>query len=447
MRLDVQRRTLPTGFEMRGDAGSGATLIGHAAVFDVETIIMGMFREKISSGTFKKTIKESDVRALFNHEPNFVLGRNKAGTLRLSEDETGLAYEIDLPDTQVAKDLYTSIERGDVTQSSFAFKIVKEARTEPDEDAGEMLPLFDIKEARLFDVSPVTYPAYESTDVSVNSADDPIGYAVAIARFAEWCQRSVSEVHKYLEQIADDSERDAKLRQLWVPGGIPVDTGSERAAPAADPSGAAVTQASFNDLRDAVSEAIKNDLGLSNWVMDCGLDWAVYEAYDENYRLYQLSYQRADDDSITLGTPFEVEIQSFYVAVEGDEGRTTTPCTELSEAHPEDSQERSEADPIVNTLQEFVLRVTPEVLCDSEALTTALMEQLRKQLPELTHDEPAEPLADEPTLDAADTHEPPAAEERADTLNESDDTTDEPTADDAEPLASRTRVRKTLSTF
>lgn len=436
---------------MRGDAGSGATLIGHAAVFDVETTIMGMFREKISAGAFKKTIQEADIRALFNHEPNFVLGRNKAGTLRLSEDKTGLAYEVDLPDTQVAKDLYTSIERGDITQSSFAFKIVKEARTEPDEDAGETMPLFDIKETCLYDISPVTYPAYESTDVSANSADDPIGYAVAIARFAEWCQKSASEVHKYLEEISGDPDRDEKLRQLWVPRDITVDTTvdpeSERTAPAVDPSGTSVTQISFNDLRDAISGAIKNDLGISNWVMDCGLDWAVYEAYDEDYRLYQLSYQHADDDSITLGAPFEVEIQSLYVAVEGDGERTTTPCTELSEAHPESSQERSEADPIVNTPQEFVLRVTPEVLGDPEALTATLMEQLREQLPELTHDEPAEPLADKPTLDVADTSEPPVAEERTDTLDESDGTTDEPTADDAEPLASRARVRNTLSTF
>jgi len=234
VRLDVQRRTMPTGFEMRGDAGSGATLIGHAAVFDVEAIIMRMFREKISAGSFKKTIKEADVRALFNHEPNFVLGRNKAKptpTLRMNEDKVGLAYEIDLPETQIARDLYTSIERGDISQSSFAFTIVKELRTEPDEDKGEVLPLFDIQEVKLYDVSPVTYPAYDETDVAVNSADDPIGYAVAIARFAEWCQKPATEVHKYLEQISGDSERALKIRQLWVKEEVPV----ERSEPAEEP--------------------------------------------------------------------------------------------------------------------------------------------------------------------------------------------------------------------
>ena len=60
-----------------------------------------------------------------------MLGRNQAGTLRLSEDDTGLAYEIDLPDTQAARDVYALIERGDVSQSSFAFKVVKEQRSGP----------------------------------------------------------------------------------------------------------------------------------------------------------------------------------------------------------------------------------------------------------------------------------------------------------------------------
>ena len=60
----------------------------------------------IAPGAFRKTIQESDVRALFNHDPNFVLGRNKAGTLRLYEDGDGLGYEVDLPDTQAARDVY-----------------------------------------------------------------------------------------------------------------------------------------------------------------------------------------------------------------------------------------------------------------------------------------------------------------------------------------------------
>jgi HK97 family phage prohead protease len=184
MRTDRQIRYADTAFEIRTADGGGNTLVGHAAVFNVETVIAGMFREEIAPRAFRKSMKENDIRALFNHDTNVVLGRNKAGTLRLSEDDTGLAYEIDLPDTQAARDLWTSIDRGDISQSSFAFDPVKELRTEADADAGETMPLFTVKEARLFDVSPVTFPAYETTDVS----------ARVLLRVADLSGRTIDEV-------------------------------------------------------------------------------------------------------------------------------------------------------------------------------------------------------------------------------------------------------------
>ena len=192
-------RSAETEFDIRSGA-SGNTLVGHAAVFNVEAIIAGMFRESIAPRAFRKTIKESDVRALFNHDPAHVLGRNKAGTLRLSEDDAGLAYEIDLPDTQTARDLWTSIDRGDITQSSFAFEAVKELRTEPDVEAGETLPLFVVKEARLWDVSPVTYPAYEQTDVTARTAAE---------RMAAAYERPIEEVI--------EAAKAGELARLWTP--------------------------------------------------------------------------------------------------------------------------------------------------------------------------------------------------------------------------------------
>lgn len=143
-------------------------IVGHAAVFNTETPIGSWFREKVAPGAFARAIKEDDVRALFNHDPNFVLGRNKAGTLRLAEDDVGLAVEIDPPDTQVARDLMTSMERGDISQMSFGFYVRKQEWLE--DDKGNVLRT--LVEVELFDVSPVTYPAYPTTDVAVRSLTD-----------------------------------------------------------------------------------------------------------------------------------------------------------------------------------------------------------------------------------------------------------------------------------
>ena len=140
---------------------------GHAAVFDMESTAGRYFREKIAPGAFTASIQSDDVRALWNHDPNYVLGRNTAGTLTLTEDERGLAYEIDPPDTQWARDLQVSIKRGDITQSSFGFEVIKQEWVEHKDE----LPLRIIREAKLWDVSPVTYPFYEQTDVAMRSLD------------------------------------------------------------------------------------------------------------------------------------------------------------------------------------------------------------------------------------------------------------------------------------
>jgi hypothetical protein len=163
MRTDVQLRYSPTDFELRGTVGEGATLSGHAAVFNTETVIANLFREQIMPRSFRKTIKQNDIRALVNHEPSLVLGRNKSGTLRLAEDDIGLLYDIDLPNTQAARDVWVLIDRRDITGSSFSFVTVREDWEEAESEGG--LPLVSIREARLFDVSPVTFPAYEETDV------------------------------------------------------------------------------------------------------------------------------------------------------------------------------------------------------------------------------------------------------------------------------------------
>jgi len=142
-------------------------MTGHAAVFNEITKIGSFFREQVAPGAFKASIKEDDVRALFNHDPNFVLGRNTSGTLRMKEDDKGLAIEIDPPQTQFASDLMTLMKRGDITQMSFAFQVLGEEWEENEDE----LPLRTLNKLRLFDVSPVTFPAYEGTDIGVRSRD------------------------------------------------------------------------------------------------------------------------------------------------------------------------------------------------------------------------------------------------------------------------------------
>ena len=165
---DIERRAIAAEFRVEG--GEKPKIIGYAAKFDTLSEEIWGFREKIAPGAFKDAIGASDVRALFNHDPNIVLGRNKAGTLTLVEDEIGLRYEITPPDTQTAKDILESIKRGDVNQSSFAFSMrnggVAQWEDKPDGTSIRTI----IKVAELFDVSPVTYPAYPDTESGVRSA-------------------------------------------------------------------------------------------------------------------------------------------------------------------------------------------------------------------------------------------------------------------------------------
>lgn len=161
-----EKRTYNINFECRAGEGETPTRIsGHAAVFNEFADIFG-FRERIIPGAFTEAIKRDDVRALFNHDANFVLGRNKSGTLRLSEDKDGLAIEVDMPDTQLVRDMVLEpIRRGDVSQMSFAFRTVIDEWRHFDDKPDER----DIKEVKLYDISPVTYPAYEGTDVALAS--------------------------------------------------------------------------------------------------------------------------------------------------------------------------------------------------------------------------------------------------------------------------------------
>lgn len=171
---DLEMRTLGNQpCELR-TAGEGETqrpqIAGYAAVFNTRSaLLFGTFVEEIAPGAFDDVMGD-DVRALFNHDPNFVLGRTRSNTLRLEIDSRGLAYTIDPPDTQTVRDLVlTPLQRGDVTGSSFGFRVAADGDEWRRE--GEIIVRTIHRLAELRDVSPVTYPAYGDSHAAQRSLD------------------------------------------------------------------------------------------------------------------------------------------------------------------------------------------------------------------------------------------------------------------------------------
>lgn len=156
------------GIEFREAApGSDSigTMVGYAAVFERYSCDLGYFREKIQRGAFAKAIAACDVRALVNHDPNKLIGRKSAGTLRLAEDEVGLKVEIDLPDNSVGRDVMASLKRRDLQGQSFSFT----TNIDQWDWSGETAIRTVIEVDELFDVGPVAFPAYEETSAAMRS--------------------------------------------------------------------------------------------------------------------------------------------------------------------------------------------------------------------------------------------------------------------------------------
>lgn len=178
--------------EIRINESDGGTCIeGHAAVFDSWSETLGgifPFKEKVRKGAFAESIGKDDIRALFNHDPNYVLGRNRAGTLELVEDDVGLRVRITPPDTSWARDITTSIRRGDISQMSIGFVV------EDDEwSSKDGIDTRELKKVRLFDVSPVTFPAYTATDVGVRAMQEYDVYKTEQRKVAEETENAVKK--------------------------------------------------------------------------------------------------------------------------------------------------------------------------------------------------------------------------------------------------------------
>jgi Escherichia/Staphylococcus phage prohead protease len=199
---NYEARSVQGTVEVRKAGDGKATIRGLAAVYDSLSDNLGGFRERIEPGAFDKT-EMSDVRGLFNHDSNYVLGRTKSKTVRLSVDKKGLNYEIDLPDTQTIRDLVLApIERGDVDQSSFGFIVGGGNDEWVEDDEGRLIRTIH-RVAELFDVSPVTFPAYRDTSVGARSAK----------RFQEERERMVADA---TAAINDRKQRGKVLDRLML---------------------------------------------------------------------------------------------------------------------------------------------------------------------------------------------------------------------------------------
>lgn len=194
--MTMERRALATPPELRADDGAKVAR-GYAALFNSETDIGGYFREVIAPGAFKDAL-DSDVRALIDHDTGRVIGRSTAGTLRLAEDDKGLAVEIDLPDTSDGRDLAVQLERGDISGMSFGFRVTHDEWDE----AGDT-PLRTIRGVELYEVSAVAFPAYADTEIALRSLD-------AARKDAS----SDKKAHNQIGYLKRKAEQDQRFRQI-----------------------------------------------------------------------------------------------------------------------------------------------------------------------------------------------------------------------------------------
>lgn len=163
--MTMERRAVTSPPELRA-SGTLKTASGYAAMFNKAAKIGDFFTETIAPGAFSQTLKESDVRALIDHDTGRVIGRMSANTLRLKEDEVGLHVEIDLPDTTDGRDLSVQLERGDITGMSFGFRV-----THDEWDETGDIPARTIHAVELIEVSAVAFPAYDDTSLALRSLD------------------------------------------------------------------------------------------------------------------------------------------------------------------------------------------------------------------------------------------------------------------------------------
>jgi HK97 family phage prohead protease len=208
----IERRYIKGG-EIRAKKGDTPGIAGVAAVYD-QKYDAGWFIETIKPGAFARALSEKqDVRCLFNHDVNNLLARTKSGTLRLEDSPGGLTYDADTdPNTTVGRDVAAMIERGDLDGCSFSFTVRKDCWRDEFDGSGKYLASYrDIEDLDLYDVGPVTFPAYTQTSVGIRSAE---------ASRSLWPDGVPAEIRSHVPglQIAGDKPIVKRARRDAVDG-------------------------------------------------------------------------------------------------------------------------------------------------------------------------------------------------------------------------------------
>lgn len=176
--MTVERRYVTEVVTVRSEDGQ-PRMVGYALKFNRLSQNLGGFVERVAPGAVAKSLGDQlDVLARYQHADEYLLGRVSAGTLRLSADDTGLQYEVDLPDTSYGRDLAILAARGDVRHSSFAFTVPPGGDSWDTTDDG--FPLRTLQQIRLFDVAPVVQPAYLDTTSGLRSLAEARGLDLTV---------------------------------------------------------------------------------------------------------------------------------------------------------------------------------------------------------------------------------------------------------------------------
>lgn len=264
----LESRALPADSSPVTTADTDGALVirGYGAVYNVVTTIGGEeygFDEMFAPAAFRQSVTDgADVRCMFNHRTDNLLGRTKSKTLRLADEDAGCAYEVDVnPDDPEALSVHAKVKRGDVDGSSVWFRCIEDMWTYPDATNGLVRPLRVIVSAALIEIGPVTFPAYEDAESSARSISAPFDALLDAANIKSPQKRAALAA----DFLADPAAAAAELRHILAsvpksgPAAVPAPAEERAVEPTPEPDANEATRIAVEraraDLRGRLTPA------------------------------------------------------------------------------------------------------------------------------------------------------------------------------------------------